>query len=98
VLSGIGRCDELITRPEESYQLWCIVVWSRNLVNEAMAHGGGVAQKTLRLTKTQLPLQYLHSSAHSLHHLLYEVSHLSDCFGLALPFSRKQVVCREAQL
>ena len=26
VLSGKGLCDELITRPEESYQLWCVVV------------------------------------------------------------------------
>jgi hypothetical protein len=26
VLSGRGLCDELITRPEESYQLWRVVV------------------------------------------------------------------------
>ena len=26
VLSGRGLCDELITRPEESYRMWCIVV------------------------------------------------------------------------
>ena len=26
VLSGRGLCDELITRPEESYGLWCVVV------------------------------------------------------------------------
>jgi len=26
VLSGSGLCDELITRPEESYWLWCVVV------------------------------------------------------------------------
>ena len=25
VLSGSGFCDELITRPEESYRLWCVV-------------------------------------------------------------------------
>ena len=24
--SGRGLCDELITRPEESYRLWCVVV------------------------------------------------------------------------
>jgi len=36
VLSGRGLCDELVTRPEESYQLWCVVVcnletsWMRN--------------------------------------------------------------------
>jgi hypothetical protein len=26
VLSDRGLCDELITRPEESYRLWCVVV------------------------------------------------------------------------
>jgi len=26
VLSGRGLCDELITRIEESYRLWCVVV------------------------------------------------------------------------
>jgi len=26
VLSSRGLCDELITRPEESYRLWCVVV------------------------------------------------------------------------
>jgi hypothetical protein len=26
VLSGRGLCDELITRPEESFRLWCVVV------------------------------------------------------------------------
>ena len=26
VLSGRGLCNELITRPEESYRLWCVVV------------------------------------------------------------------------
>jgi hypothetical protein len=42
VLSGRGLCDELITRPEESFRLWCIVV--RDLVNlnneEAMTRVG----------------------------------------------------------
>ena len=27
VLSGRVLCDELITRPEESYRLWCAVVY-----------------------------------------------------------------------
>jgi hypothetical protein len=26
VLSGGGLCDELITRPEEFYRMWCVVV------------------------------------------------------------------------
>ena len=27
MLSGRGLCDELITRPEESFRLWCVVVY-----------------------------------------------------------------------
>jgi len=35
VLSGRGHCDELITRREESYRLWCVVVCNlENLKNE----------------------------------------------------------------
>jgi hypothetical protein len=37
VLSGRGLCDELITRPDESYRLWRVVVCDlekTNLVNE----------------------------------------------------------------
>jgi len=34
VLPGRGLCDQLITHPKESYQLWCITVQSRNLMNE----------------------------------------------------------------
>jgi len=35
VLSGRGLCDVLITRPEESYRLWRVVVCDRqNLENE----------------------------------------------------------------
>ena len=35
MLSGRGLCDELITGPEESYRLWCVVVCDlENLKNE----------------------------------------------------------------
>jgi hypothetical protein len=35
VLSGRGLCDKLITRPGESYGLWCVVVCDlENLKNE----------------------------------------------------------------
>jgi len=46
VLSGRGLCDELISRPEESYRLWCVVVCdlesTKILVNEeeAKSHWG----------------------------------------------------------
>jgi len=47
VLLGRGLCDELITRPEEYYQLWCVVVCDLgNLVNEeALTHWGAVAPR-----------------------------------------------------
>ena len=39
VLSGRGPFLGLITRPEESYRVWCVSEWSRILDNEeAMAH------------------------------------------------------------
>jgi hypothetical protein len=53
VLSGRGLYDELITRPEESYRLWCVVVYDlENLVNEVMARlgGGAEAPKTNKQT------------------------------------------------
>ena len=59
VLSGRGLCDELITRPEESYRLWCVVVCDletiKILVNEeeAKAHSGAVAPRK----KTDVPKQ-----------------------------------------
>jgi len=42
VLSGRDLYDELITRPEKSYRLWCVIVCDlENLVNkEALAHWG----------------------------------------------------------
>ena len=42
VLSGRGLCDELITHPEESYQLWCVVASDlENLkTEEAMTRAG----------------------------------------------------------
>jgi len=46
VLSGRGLCDELITRPEKSYRLWCVVVCDlENLKNEeAMTRVGSQRQ------------------------------------------------------
>jgi hypothetical protein len=57
VLSGTGLCDELITRPEESYRLWRVVVCdletTKILVHEeeARAPWGAVApdEKKLRI-------------------------------------------------
>ena len=45
VLTGRGLCDELITHPEESYRVWCVVVCDlENLVNvEALTGRLGAA-------------------------------------------------------
>ena len=47
VLTGRDFCDELITHPQESYRLWCIVVCDlENLMNEeVLAHCGLLGQK-----------------------------------------------------
>ena len=34
MLSGRGLCDEVITRPEESYRLWRVVVCDLETSNE----------------------------------------------------------------
>ena len=43
MLSGRGFCDWPITRPEEPYRLWCVVVCDRDASidnEEALAHWG----------------------------------------------------------
>jgi hypothetical protein len=46
-LSGSGLCDELITRPEESYRLWRVIVCDHeNLVDqEVIARAGLQSQR-----------------------------------------------------
>jgi len=57
VLSGRGLCDRLITRPEEFCRLWCVWVWSRNIVNEeALAHWGLLRQKKENMYSVQFQL------------------------------------------
>jgi len=47
VLSGRGLCDGLITRPEESYRLWRVVVCDQETSNEeAKARYGAVENTT----------------------------------------------------
>jgi hypothetical protein len=54
VLSGTGFWDELITHPEESYRLWCVVVCDlENLKNEeAMTRVGSQRHK-----KNSIPVE-----------------------------------------
>jgi hypothetical protein len=46
-LSGRGLCDELITRPEESYRLWRVVVCDQetSCYGEAIARAGFQSQR-----------------------------------------------------
>jgi len=55
VLSGRGLCDELITRPEESYRLWCVVVCDlEKLKNEeAMTRVGSQRHRKRKLIQRQ---------------------------------------------
>jgi hypothetical protein len=45
VLSGRGQCDELITRPEESYRLWCVVCDIETLLVRMSWSTGGCCAK-----------------------------------------------------
>jgi len=58
VLSGRGLCDELITRPEESYRPWCVVVCDQeNLKNEeAMTRVGFQRHKKKKYCKVEANL------------------------------------------
>ena len=54
VLSGRGLCDELITRSQESYRLWCVVVCNpeTSWIRRPWPTGGGggaVAPKTNKI-------------------------------------------------
>ena len=54
VLSGRGLCDELITRPEESYRLWCVVVCDleTSLLRRPWPTGGAVVPNKKKDAKT----------------------------------------------
>jgi hypothetical protein len=54
VFSGRGLCDELITRPEESYRLRCVVVCDlENLVNEEAMTRVGLQRHRRKLDTQQ---------------------------------------------
>jgi hypothetical protein len=61
VLSGRGLGDELITHPEESYRLWCVVEYDpENLKNEeAMTHVGSQRHSTKKETIFILGISFM---------------------------------------
>jgi hypothetical protein len=50
VLSGRGLCDELITRPEESYRLCRVVCEQETSYEEAIARAGLQSQRKQKQT------------------------------------------------
>jgi len=53
LLSGRGLCVGLITRPEESYRVWCFWVWSWVFDNEEdLAHWGLLSHGKKKIRKS----------------------------------------------
>jgi len=57
VLSGRSLCDELITRPDESYRLWCVVVCDLETarIGSPLSTGGCRKKKTRLSLPTPSP-------------------------------------------
>ena len=64
VLSGRGLCDGLITRPEESYRLWRVVVCDQETSKneEAKARNWAVKDTTQWVEKPGKQIIYLHEN------------------------------------
>jgi hypothetical protein len=53
VLSGRGLCDELVTRPEVSYRVWCVQL--SVIVKRRYRGGPGPLEAVAPLEKKNLP-------------------------------------------
>ena len=75
MLSGRGLCDGLITRPEESYRLWRVVVCDLETSNEkAKARYGAVENTTKRvLTPKKQTTNKPHMTIYNKLHIKHEV-------------------------
>jgi len=76
VLSGRGLCDELITRPEESYRLWCVVVcdletsWMRRLWTTRSCRA---KEKCGRIWSVNTSHNCIYSTNHYIYRLICEL-------------------------
>jgi len=57
VLSGRGLCNELMTRPEESYRLWCVAVCELGKPRERGSPGPRWAAAKKKIISIYLYLQ-----------------------------------------
>jgi hypothetical protein len=82
VMSGRGLCDELVTRPEESYRVWCVKVCDR----EASTKRGGPGPFGLSSHrgggKLSVELTNVLSFIRIIHH--EQLLKLKDCFHLLI--------------
>jgi len=67
-LSGRGLCDELITRPEESYRLCCVVVCDLETSRIGAPYIYNI--RSLRVNLIPENINHLQSSGNNVYHLL----------------------------
>jgi len=81
-LSGRGLCDELITRPEESYRLWCVVVCDlENLKNEeAMTRVGSQRHKKKKSFHKPTINKFIGLTYAILVHIMQYTSVITNCW------------------
>ena len=86
MLSGRGLCDELITRPDESYGPWCVVVCDleTSRIGAPYIHdiiGLRVKYRMTALHSLELQGKYLHRKPLPLCVIIREPSVFSDKLG-----------------
>jgi hypothetical protein len=86
VLPGRGLCDELITRPEESYRLWCVVVCDleTSRMRPWPALGRSATAKKKYMTCLSIVIFFLHSLPFSVYITTGFPSQASVCYADAV--------------
>jgi len=64
VFSGRGLCDGPITRPEDSYRLWCVWVWCRALTMRRPWPTGGLSRHKKNRCITAIKFRLIQSVFH----------------------------------
>jgi len=81
VLSGGGLCDELITRPEESYRLWCVVVCDLETSRTRRLGRSATAKKKIYplYASNRLPIHHQEAVTVYAAYSIYHASGLTSC-------------------
>jgi len=87
VLSGRGLCDGLITRPEESYRLWRVIVCDQETSNgEAKARYGAVKNTTKRVVMPRKQTNNFTLNFNALYENLFSLWNIIDYYGSFFKF------------